>query len=69
MIFWSGLRPSYFPNALFLGQNGDVPVPGSFSGNGIMEPAVWRPASGLFIFSSGWSKAWGQSGEMPLPRK
>ena len=68
-IFWPGLRPSYFPNQLVLGENGDMPVPGSFfSGNGIIEPAVWRPATGLFIFSSGWSKAWGQSGDIPLPR-
>ena len=67
-IFWPGLRPSYFPTAVFLGRNGDIPVPGSFGGNGILEPAVWRPSSGEFIFASGWSKAWGESGDVPLPR-
>jgi predicted outer membrane repeat protein len=51
---------------------GDTPVPGDFNGDGIMEPAIWRGNTGVWIiplsptFTSYAFYAWGQSGDTPV---
>jgi hypothetical protein len=67
LLFWPGLRPAYLSGPLVLGQGGDIPVPGSFGGNRLTEPAVWRPSTGRFFFVSGYQHDWGKGGDIPLP--
>jgi hypothetical protein len=60
------------------GQQGDIPVPADYDGDGIQELAVWRPSNGNWYISldnrswSGKGSAykviqWGQQGDIPVP--
>jgi hypothetical protein len=60
------------------GQQGDIPVPADYDGDGIQELAVWRPSNGNWYISTAnrsWSQKgrdymvvqWGQRGDIPVP--
>ena len=42
-----------------LGQPGDIPVPGAYSGGGFQLPLVFRPSTGQWIVHGGNSLQWG----------
>jgi hypothetical protein len=54
------------------GENGYVPVPGDYDGDGRTDYAVWQPSSATwFVIRSRdggqISQQWGQDGDMPVP--
>jgi hypothetical protein len=57
-----------------LGQAGDIPIPGDYDGDGDMDPAIYRPSSGLFFGTDRTGSAvllntsFGASGDVPVPR-
>ncbi|MCI0530002.1 MAG: hypothetical protein L0Y56_21370, partial [Nitrospira sp.] len=67
---WYILNSSGGIKTQVFGQNGDVPVPGDYDGDGLDNIAVWRPSTGIWtgILRSGKtaSKAWGVSGDLPV---
>jgi len=52
---------------LTLGQPGDIPVPGDYSGDGKASPAVWRPSTGLWIIAGDETVKWGAPSDIPVP--
>jgi hypothetical protein len=54
------------PQSVFWGQNGDIPVPGDYDGDGDTEVAVFRPATGAWYIGGNnpQSVFWGQSGDI-----
>ena len=49
------------------GQNGDVPLPADYTGDGRAGRAVWRPSTGQWWWIHGRSPVqWGQPGDVPL---
>jgi hypothetical protein len=55
------------------GTSGDVPVPADYDGDGLIDVAVYRPASGVWwvkLSGSGGvtqTTRWGEGGDVPLP--
>ena len=54
------------------GQQGDVPVPRDFDGDGRADYVVWRPSTGVWWVLGSVSGAvrtqqWGQQGDIPVP--
>lgn len=56
-----------------LGTRTDLPAPGDFDGDGVTDPATFRPSTGLWsmILSSHFTTVsthpWGRSGDVPVP--
>lgn len=60
------------PTTTQWGLPGDIPVPGDYDGDGVIDFAVYRPSSQLwFILPSTthvfYAAQWGLSGDMPVP--
>ncbi|MFN0278156.1 MAG: FG-GAP repeat domain-containing protein [Pyrinomonadaceae bacterium] len=57
-------------DAIPWGENGDVPVPGDYDGDGKLDIAVWRPATGMWHMlqsSNGYySERFGADGDTPV---
>ena len=49
------------------GLAGDVPVPGDYDGNGIVETAVFRPSSAEWLFPAAPPVQFGSTGDIPVP--
>jgi hypothetical protein len=82
---WYGLRSGlgYDPNQPVARQwghqaFGDVSVPGDYDGDGLLDPAVWRPGTGTwhvlpsasgYQVASAWAVQWGHQayGDVPVP--
>jgi hypothetical protein len=60
------------PRSIQFGQAGDKPVPGDYDGDGIIDPAIFRPSTGFFWVlrsTDGVQQAcpWGLSTDIPTP--
>ncbi|QSQ27475.1 VCBS repeat-containing protein [Pyxidicoccus parkwayensis] len=57
----------------YLGQQGDVPFPADYDGNGVADLAVWRPSDGTWRIRYGCTGTdapvthWGMYGDLPVP--
>jgi CubicO group peptidase (beta-lactamase class C family) len=54
------------------GQQGDVPVPRDFDGDGLADFVIWRPGTGTWwilgsVSGGVRSQQWGQQGDVPVP--
>ena len=55
------------PTIIF-GRRGDIPVPGDYDGDGLSEPAVFRPTDGSWVVrGSNNSVRFGRPGDVPVP--
>ncbi|HOO78711.1 MAG TPA: hypothetical protein PLZ73_12590 [bacterium] len=50
-----------------LGEEGDIPVPGDYTGEGRARPAVWRPSTGEWIVEGLPTVKWGGPDDIPVP--
>jgi hypothetical protein len=51
----------------FLGQTGDIPVPGDYDGDGDAEVGIWRPAVGGWYIAGQPTQWIGLEGDIPVP--
>jgi subtilisin family serine protease len=54
-------------DAVQWGQQGDVPVPADYDGDGDTDIAVWRPSSGVWWVQGLGSWQWGAAEDVPVP--
>ena len=50
------------------GQDGDIPVPSDFTGDGKADRAVFRPATGQWYIRGLSTVQFGQAGDVPLAK-
>jgi len=69
-VYLNNCGPMDCTEQVHWGQNGDIPAPGDFDGDGKTDRAIFRPASGdwYILFSSGgWTGLhFGQNGDLPV---
>ena len=56
-----------------LGQPDELPAPADFDGDGRVDIAVWRPATGVWTVPGAgggpaWTPQWGAPGDVPVAR-
>ena len=49
------------------GMSGDIPVPGDYDGNGVLDRAVFRPTDGRWYVDGQSTAFFGTSGDVPVP--
>jgi hypothetical protein len=47
-------------------MEGDVPAPGDYDGDGIIDLAVFRPSTGQWLVKDIDIDVWGTAGDIPL---
>ncbi len=52
---------------VYFGGEGDLPVPGDYTGNGVSDFSIFRPASGLWAVREVTRVYFGRSGDIPVP--
>ncbi len=60
--FGSGSSPEVY----YFGKTGDVPAAGDFNGDGSIDPAIFRPQSGLWAIRGLTRFFYGRSGDQPV---
>jgi hypothetical protein len=53
-------------NFLF-GEDGDIPIPGDYNGDGRDDIAVYRPSNGIWYVSSAGNFLFGEAADIPVP--